>query len=183
MPQIQHRSHNNTSHTHHNVTNHEPDLSLGPELEHRAARILELLSKLEMSIRDIMALAWEREYERRDLLEHINDLNHLMKATVELMTPRDAELSPQDMAALGRYFDGRILVEKAKNWELGYQCRDLQEDLWKLQLQLRSSVPVEDITFPPLKPRTAAERALADRIVELEDKLRNPKGRARSSSI
>jgi len=182
MPQTRHGSHNNESHIRDNITNHEPDLSLGPELERRAAKILELLAKLEMPVQELVSLAWEGDYEQRDLLEHVNDLNHLIEATAALMKARDSEL-PQAMVALRRYFEERIVVEKAKSWELSYQCRDLQEDLWKLQLQLRSSVPVEDITHPPLKPRSAMERALADRIVELEDKLRNPKGRARSCSI
>src|SRR4051812_20186632 len=121
MPQIQDGTRNNGSHNNGDITQHEPDLSLGRELEHRAAKILELLAKLEISIQDLMSIAWEHEYERRDLLEHINDLNQLIKATVALMRPHESELSPQAVDALGRYFDEKILLEKAKNWELSYQ--------------------------------------------------------------
>lgn len=178
------RGNNNNTHTRPDSVSDQEPPSLGPDLERRATRILELLAKLEASVQDLMSLTWEQEYERRDMLEHIDDLNHLIKATVAIMKPAGSEqLSTQSMAALGRYFDQRILIEKARNWELGYQCRDLQEDLWKLQLQLRSSIPVEDVTHPPLKPRTAMEKALTVRIVELEDKIRNPKGRGRSCSI
>ncbi|KAK0734067.1 hypothetical protein B0T26DRAFT_686936 [Lasiosphaeria miniovina] len=166
-------------------SNHRPGddhpLSLGFDLERRASKILCLLAKLELSIRDIASIAWEVEYERRDLIEDIYGLDQLLKEAVSLMAP--PELSSQAVTALGKYFDEALIKEKSKNWELEYQCRDLEEDLWKLQLQLRSSVPVEDITHPRWKPRTAMEKNLEDRIVELEDRLKHPKGRARSNSV
>ena len=171
----------NNSHHNTNTDEQPEELSLGPELEQRASKILALLKKLEQSIRDLMSVAWEQEYERRDMLEEMQGLNQLLQETIAMIGP--PELSQEAASALAKYLDERVLVEKSRNWELGYQCRDLQEDLLKLQLQLRSSVPVKDIAHPPWKERTAMEKAMADRIVELEDRLRNPKGRGRSCSV
>lgn len=173
------------NHSHDGDANDVP--SLGSDLEHQAAKILSLLAKFELSCRDLVSIAWEREYEGRDLIEQIQGLDQLIQTTISLMGPalaaQEHQLSSQSLSALGRYFDERVIREKSKNWELGYQWRDAEEDLLKLRLQLRSSVPVEDIAHPPWRPRTAMERSLEVRIVELEDRLRNPKGRGRSSSV
>lgn len=71
----------------------------------------------------------------------------------------------------------------AGNWELRWRCRDLQEQVTRLAMQLRDSVSLGDVDRPPWKPKTALERSLEKKILELEEKIHNPKGRGRSSTI
>ncbi|KAK4161626.1 hypothetical protein QBC43DRAFT_323325 [Cladorrhinum sp. PSN259] len=149
-------------------------------------QILQLLDQLEESNAEFGAVVWEYDWERRDMLEDLQSIRQILRegilhsslyhSTVQRVLGADSREVISDLEAALR-------AERSKNWELAYYARDIEEDRWKLQVMLRSSVPVQDGLDPLSKAKTALERALELQIAELRESIRNPKGRGRSKSV
>lgn len=146
------------------------------------------MGRLEEETKNLTAIAWEQEYERRDLVEDMQSLQQLLRDNLALRKTEDlpwwlkSVLESETDEKIQR-LEITLRAQRSRNWELTYYCRDLEEDLRKLEMQLQNSIPAADIEHPPWRPRTAMEEALAARIKELEAKIRNPKGRGRSNSV
>ncbi|KAK4186015.1 hypothetical protein QBC35DRAFT_502443 [Podospora australis] len=158
------------------------------DLNERAGRILALLSKLEQAASAITSLAWEREWERNDLLEDVQSLRQIIRETVARSSHNALPSGAKGVIEAGiqekmQDLETALKMEKSKSWELEEQCKDMGEDIGMLERQLRNSIAVGDVKSPPVLPRTALEKALQDRILELEDRMRNPMSRGRSRSI
>jgi SMC interacting uncharacterized protein involved in chromosome segregation len=143
------------------------------DLDERADRIMGLLTKLEHAIEGLGAMVWEREEERSDMVEDILKLQQQLR---DIM----AEVGLKERVLV---LEASLRAERSKNWELEYQCRDLAEDVWRLEMQLRNSISTSDVEDPPWRPKTALERALESKVVDLEERIKNPKGRGRSRSM
>ena len=89
------------------------------------------------------------------------------------------------LVSAGRTSGGRsgTFGRLPENWELQWRCRDLREHVKWLEMQLRNDISPGDVNWTSLQPKTALERSLEKKILELEGKIHNPKGRGRSSSM
>jgi len=76
-----------------------------------------------------------------------------------------------------------LAKQRSSNWMLKYQCMDIGEEVWRLNVWLRNSTALCDLAHPPPKPKTALERALEEKIATLEARIRNPMGRPRSTTL
>jgi len=151
-----------------------------------------LLSKLDQALVGLGSLAWELDYDRSDLVEDVQNLRQLLRETIagksDFHDPHSRPRLLED--AMNVSLEERIAdlelslrMERSRNWELDYRCNDLAEEIGRLENQLRNTITVADSLRPPWQPRTAMERALEGRILDLQDQIRNPKGRGRSSSM
>lgn len=159
------------------------------DFDERMRRIYMLLHQLEQAIKRITSLAWEADYQRSDSLEEIQVLRQLLRDGIYFSDRDDMPSALIEAVEASRDnvvtdLSAALLAEKAKNWELSYQCKDMDEDIWELSSKLRNSIiPMGNVTHPRWRQKTAMEQALEDKVVELEGKLRNPKGRGRSASF
>ncbi|RYP18166.1 hypothetical protein DL765_004092 [Monosporascus sp. GIB2] len=174
------------------------------DLDEGAARIMILLQKLENTVDGIIALTWESDYDRRDLLEDIQSLQRILKDNAILSElgdppawPRtETEVELEDPPPRPRTeteveleweihkLETELRKRMSENWELKEQIKDLDEYIWNLEKHLRNDIPVGDIEHTPvrdLKRRTALEKALETKIMELEARIKNPKGRGTPS--
>jgi len=177
-----------------------------PELDERAARILQLIKRiLELLsvdvlvfFRDEMAAKWETDYRCRDLSEEVTKLKKQMRAVeaghdsgaeIKALKDRIRELEARveelEHAPQLRHVEEKKKLTEAqsKNWELGYRCKDLSGDVSRLKQQLRRRIALGDVECLPFKPKTALERALEKRIDELEGRGKHPRRKARSRSM
>lgn len=173
------------------------------ELELQVHHIRGLFFRLKELLQIESSRAWEREYECRDLVEEVwrlqeqlgNSIPHAdfvnlprrPRTGLEVAHERTIEnmrRNTDDLRQIIFDLEKKCAELQSKNWELGYSCRDLANQVWRLEMKLRSSVSVGDMEHSPWKPRTALERELEDRIAELEAKIRNPEGsRSRSRTM
>ena len=155
------------------------------DLDRRAARILTLLAKLGRAAERMGSLAWESEWDRTDLIEDVQSLRQMLRETIATGNPPQRAREMLEAGVEQRIADLEVALrhERSRNWELEHRCRDLDEDVWNLQRQLRNSVPAGNVGTRPLQLRTALETALQTRIAELERQIRNPTGRGRSRSV
>lgn len=160
----------------------------GGDLDSRAERLILLVWCLMALLNQEMSTAWEENYRIRDLTEEVQRLRDALRDTVSYADRADPPLKPR--TALEAMNERRVKVAEghvsdllSENWELNWRCRDLQERVRRLETQLRNSVSLSDAQRPPWKPKTALERALEKRILELERQIHNPKGRERSSTV
>ncbi|KLU86523.1 hypothetical protein MAPG_05535 [Magnaporthiopsis poae ATCC 64411] len=158
------------------------------ELDSRAERLLIHLWYLMALLKRDRSMMWEQDYRIRDLEEEVKRLKAALRDSIPLADRVDPPLKPR--TALERFYERRVKVAERRvadllpeNWELQWRCRDLQEQVKRLGMQLRDSVSFGDVDRPPWKPKTALERSLEKKILELEGKIHNPKGRGRSSTI
>jgi len=181
-----------------------------PELDERASRILQLVKRIiELLSVDILVLLkdeisakWESDYRCRDLSEQVTKLKTELRGIrsgsaaevaqddgIKGLTARIRELEARieelEVESKPRDADKKKLAETlSKNWELGYQCRDLSGDVWRLKQQLRRRIALGDVESLPFgRPKTALERALEKRIAELEGRGKHPRRKARSRSM
>ncbi|KAK5652114.1 hypothetical protein OQA88_10756 [Cercophora sp. LCS_1] len=171
--------------------------------------IVVLLSLLLGLLGDAASEAWERQYECADLREEVSRMRSQLRDSIplgdgaaQLHKPRsawDVDCENAARAQDGKIADlrrkvrdleaelaalfARLKGELAKNWQLTYRCDDMREEVWRLNMQMRNSVSVVDVDYPPWKPKSALERVLERKIVDLEDRIRHPKGRGRSNSM
>jgi hypothetical protein len=171
--------------------------------------IMSMVSRLIKLMGEVSSRAWEREYQFSDLSEEVGRLKDQLRDSVSLgdranpprrpMTAlevaykkaaqarqddlRNLQQRIQDLEAELEAQRKRLLEEIGKNWMLGYRCRDMGEEVWRLNVWLRNSISFGDVEHPPWKPKTALERALEDKISDLEGRIRNPKGRSRSNTL
>ena len=172
-----------------------------PELDERANRILQLIKRIiELLSVDILVLLkdeisakWESDYRCRDLSEQVTKLkkelreirtaaqDEEIKASKVRMRELEARIEQLESRPQDR--DQKLIDALSKNWELGYRCKDLSGDVWRLKQQLRRRIALGDVESLPFKPKTALERALEKRIDELEGRGRHPRRKARSRSV
>ncbi|KAK0708681.1 hypothetical protein B0H67DRAFT_544563 [Lasiosphaeris hirsuta] len=174
-------------------------------------KLIRLLSvDLRELLKDEISKQWECDYKCRDLGEQVAWLKKQLRESISLAslehpTPtkvksaletaqenrikeleilfRDAKGRIMELETRIRELDGRLIHVLSHNWELAYKCRDLSGDIWRYKGQLRVSIALGDLEAPPLKPKTALERALEKKIDELEESNRHPQRRTRSKSI
>ena len=178
-----------------------------PELDERATRILQLIKRiLELLsvdvlvfLKDEMAAKWETDYRCRDLGEQITKLKKGMRemhdSGVEIKALKDRIGELEDRigelearireleSQLRRVAEKKLVEALSKNWELGYRCKDLSGDVYRLKQQLRRRIALGDVESLPFKPKTGLERALQKRIDELEGRGKHPRRKARSRSV
>lgn len=171
--------------------------------------IILLLSLLISLLGEATSEAWEREYECADLREQVSRMRNQLRDSIPLgdgLTPlrkpqsaweiecenaaraQDAKIldmrgKVRDLEAELAALLARLREEMAKNWELTYRCDDMREEVWRLNVQLRNSISMVDAERPPWIPKTALERALEGKIIDLENRIRHPKGRGRSNTM
>ncbi|KAL8354939.1 hypothetical protein RB601_000634 [Gaeumannomyces tritici] len=165
---------------------HEIDQEL--ELDSRAERLLIHVWHLMVLLQHDRSLAWEQEYQIRDLAQEVQRLRSALRDSISVSDRVDPPLKPR--TALEVVYEGRVKAAEShvadlltKNWELKWRCRDLREHIKWLEMQLREDVSPGDVNWPSLEPKTALESSLEKKILELEEKMHNPKGRGRSSSV
>lgn len=181
-----------------------------PELDERATRILQLIRRIiELLSVDVLVLLkdeisakWESDYRCRDLSEQVTKLKkelreirlgsvanmeaahddeiRALEARIGELEARIVELESEPRRVTDKE---RLTKALSKNWELGYQCRDLSGEVWRLKQQLRRRIALGDMESLPFKPKTGLERALQKRIDELEGRGKHPRRKARSRSI
>ncbi|KAI8623276.1 hypothetical protein F5Y19DRAFT_468645 [Xylariaceae sp. FL1651] len=175
-----------------------------PELDERANRILELIKRIiELLSVDILVLLkdeisakWESDYRCRDLSEQVTKLKKELreirsaaeaaqddKIKALKVRIRELEARIEELESQPRDADEKLIEALSKNWELGYRCRDLSGDVWRLKQQLRRRIALGDVESLSFNPKTALERALENRIDELEGRGKHPRRKARSRSM
>ncbi|RYP74369.1 hypothetical protein DL771_003036 [Monosporascus sp. 5C6A] len=178
------------------------------EINAKSNHILLLLSRLLELLSQESSKAWEREYHCIDLTEAASRMRDQLRDSIplgdranpprkprsalEVVYENSARARDEDLRYLRqrirnleaelKTLEKRLVEEMSKNWELDYRWRDMREEVWRLKLQLRSSISLVDAGHPPWKPKTGLERALEKKIVELEGRARHPKGRTRSNT-
>ncbi len=158
------------------------------DLDSRAECLLLLVWRLMDLLNQDRSLAWEQSYRIRDLTEEVQRLKDALSDSIPLVDRANPPFKPRTALEVAYEWREkgleRHLAERLReNWELQYRCKDLQEHVWRLDMQLRDSVSLGDVERPPWKPKTALERALEKKILELDGRIRNPKGRGRSNTI
>ncbi|KAK3934029.1 hypothetical protein QBC46DRAFT_90889 [Diplogelasinospora grovesii] len=173
-------------------------------------KIIELLSvDIRHLLKDDISRMWECEYRCTDLTEQVWKLKKQLRESIPLehwlnpppqirnaleagqdrrieeLRDRIVELETKirELEAKFQPMSEKLIRVMSHNWELGYKCKDLSGDLWRLKGQLRTSIALGDLAAPPLKPKTALERALEKKIDELEGRGKHPRRKARSKSI
>jgi len=86
----------------------------------------------------------------------------------ELVAKLENEI--KELTMKQRFLAERLLHAESIKWELGYRCRDLAEDIWRLEVQLRNSGVVDNSKILLLTPRTALEIALEKEIQDLKQR-------------
>jgi hypothetical protein len=86
----------------------------------------------------------------------------------ELVSKLENEI--KELTTKQRFLAEQLLHAESIKWELGYRCRDLAEDIWRLKVQLRNSGAVDNSKIPLLTPRTALEIALEKEIQDLKQR-------------
>ncbi|KAK3317795.1 hypothetical protein B0T19DRAFT_297774 [Cercophora scortea] len=179
------------------------------ELEAQANEILGLLSLLLKTVDRDVSLDWARAHKFRDLREEMERLKRQLRdsiSTSDWESPpwksrsaleaayeeriselkdmvESLETEARKMRERLETMQGRLDHEASKNWALGYQCRDLSGNIWRLEAQLRNSITLGDLENPPRKARTALERTLERRVHELEGMVPRPHGKPRSRTM
>jgi len=174
------------------------------DLDAKAHDILRLLSELKELINQEISKDWERGYLWKDLIEEVWRLsgrpeNNIplfdreyqpSKPRAALVAEREKEKDMRDLSRrireLERELDllrERLRHEVSKNWELGYQCRDLGEEVQRLRTQVRNRVSMyPGGETPVLEVHSSAE--FDGKTVNEESKNKpNSKGRARSRTM
>ena len=165
------------------------------DLDARAERALLLVWRLTGLLARDASVAWERDCQIRDLTEEVQRHRHQLRDSIPLadrasppFKPRTAleavyEMLLKVLESENKDLRRRLAEELSRNLELEWRCRDLREEVWRLNVQLRNSISLSDAERPPWRMKTALERALEDRIMELDGRIRNPLGRGRSNSM
>ncbi|KAL8387010.1 hypothetical protein RB595_010225 [Gaeumannomyces hyphopodioides] len=158
------------------------------ELDSRAERLLIHVWYLMTLLDHDRSLAWEQDYRIRDLAEEVQRLRDALRDSIPVTDRVNPPLKPR--TALEVVYERRVKAAERhvadllpENWELHWRCRDLLEHVEWLEMQLRNDVSPGDVDWSSLEPKTALERSLKKKILELEGKIHNPKGRGRSSSM
>ncbi|KAK4222935.1 hypothetical protein QBC38DRAFT_488750 [Podospora fimiseda] len=149
-------------------------------------RILGLLDRLEAANAHFGGIIWQYDWDRRDMHEEIQVMRHLLReGIINLKSPSFVSVStiPKVLDALDKEIildlEEALRLERAKNWELSYYARDLEEDKWRLEVMMRDmrlepSLGSKNAMFSNLVPKTALEKALEMEVAELKETIRNP---------
>ncbi|KAK4140977.1 uncharacterized protein C8A04DRAFT_14480 [Dichotomopilus funicola] len=98
--------------------------------------------------REFTALEVAQDKVERDLRNEVQLLEKSLKSTVEEL---------QDT--------------RSETWDLRYQCQDLKQEIWRLNMHLSHSVAVSDWEDGIAVPKTARELVLEQERVRLQRKV------------
>jgi hypothetical protein len=172
-------------------------------IQRESNRILKLMQELLDHLAADASDDWERLYECKDLRNENGRLKERLdnsipldewgklpasKLRTALEADEEDEISKSKAEIKNLHKRHRAMAQRlqdatSKNWELGYKCRDLTDDVSRLKGQLRDSVMTEDSQLPSLKPKTALEKALEQEICRLKEKDKPMAGRSRARSL
>jgi hypothetical protein len=153
------------------------------ELEGQGARIVGLVDRLlELLVDTDATHSWACGYQCRDLGEEVTRLRVHLSQSVSLRDwasppPRlETSLEAADKERISldllraRLREESEALERARsrNWELEYRCRDLSDEVGMLKAKLRKSVPMDNVAEHVTNPKTAMEKALEEKIEQLE---------------
>jgi predicted RNase H-like nuclease (RuvC/YqgF family) len=157
-----------------------------------ARNIAVLITRLRSVLLGVMSWDWEREYRCNDLAEKVWRLEEQLKDIMPYGDWPDPPSLPRtaldaadqqgieaftkeifDLRQGKRELEAQIQALQSQNWELGYKCSDLGEQVDRLKMQLQSSVALDNVPHASTQPKTAMERALEKRVRKLEGMVRN----------